>query len=195
MRSSKQSKPVQLPNPAAYANLAGISFCARPDNPLAWDRWADQHRGLVLELDTSYPGFNSSQQVLKPVVYSSQRPAADHPVKPFPALFVRPLEYASEEEVRLLRPKAAAKKVQQLKNGAQVYLFPFPPRALLGVTFGANASAAIREQVSNILRYDLKYKPGRSDAKYCWTQKALPCTSVARFNRGLLLYLGWPYIA
>jgi len=161
MKKGRQGKPAVLPNPDTYKELAFARFFARPDNPLLWDRWADKHRGLVLELDTTYPGFNSKKQVLRPVVYGQSRPQADHSMKPFPALFHQPAEYAQEEEIRLIRPIAEAKGSKPLTNGNLVHFYSFPPKAIISVTLGVNASEETREQVKRILSYDIKYKPGR----------------------------------
>ena len=162
MKKSKQGKPPVLPNPQAYEDLGYCRFFSRADNPLLWERYADQHRGIVLEFNTDYPKFNTKKQVLRPVVYDQSRPTADHPMKPFPALFHRAKEYAFEEEIRLVRPLSEAKDSKPLSNGQQVYFYPFPPRALVSVTLGVNISAETREQVERILTYDLKYKPGRT---------------------------------
>lgn len=161
MKKGRQVKPPVLPNPQAYQDLALARFSSRPDNPLLWERWADQHRGLVLELDTTYPGFNSSKQVLRPVVYGQKRPQADHPLKPFPALFHRPAEYAPEEEIRLIRPLEEARSSKPLTNGKLIHFYSFPAKAVLSVTLGVNVSEETKEQVSRILSYDVKYKPGR----------------------------------
>ncbi len=161
MKKKRQGKPAVLPNPEAYQALAMARFASRPDNPLLWDRWADQHRGLVLELDTSYPGFNSKKQVLRPVVYGQKRPQADHPMKPFPALFHRPAEYAPEEEIRLIRPLEEARNSKPLSSGKLIHFYDFPAKAVLSVTLGVNTSDETKEQVSRILSYDVKYKPGR----------------------------------
>ncbi|SFC17844.1 Protein of unknown function [Marinospirillum celere] len=162
MKKRKQGKPPALPNPKAYDDLGFCRFFTTADNPLLWERYADQHRGIVLEFNTDYPKFNTNKQVLKPVVYSKKRPTADHPMKPFPALFHRAAEYASEEEVRLVRPLSEAKDCKTMSNGQQVYFYPFPPRSLVSVTLGVNIAAETREQVERILTYDLKYKPGRT---------------------------------
>lgn len=162
MKKRLQGKPAVLPNPQAYDDLGWCRFFSRADNPLLWERYADQHRGIVLEFNTDYPKFNTQKQVLRPVVYGQARPTADHPMKPFPALFHRAKEYASEEEIRLIRPLSEAKDSKPLSNGQQVYFYPFPPRALVSVTLGVNISAETREQVERILTYDLKYKPGRN---------------------------------
>lgn len=161
MKKGRAVKPAILPNPEAYQNLALARFSVRPDNPLLWERWADQHRGLVLELDTTYPNFNSKKQVLRPVVYGKPRPQADHPMKPFPALFHRPIEYAAEEEIRLIRPLEEAKSSKPLTNGKLIHFYSFPPRAVMSITLGVNVSEETREQVSKILNFDVKYKPGR----------------------------------
>ncbi|NLW05900.1 MAG: hypothetical protein GX029_11870 [Pseudomonadaceae bacterium] len=161
MKKGREVKPAILPNPEAYQDLAMARFSKRPDNPLLWERWADQHRGLVLELDTTYPGFNSKKQVLRPMAYGQARPQADHPMKPFPALFHRPAEYAQEEEIRLIRPLDEAKSSKPLTNGKLIHFYNFPPRAILSVTLGVNVSEDTREQISRILNYDIKYKPGR----------------------------------
>lgn len=161
MRKKKQGKPSVLPNPQAYDELGWCRLFKRPDHPALWERYAQQHQGLVVELDTAYPAFQQQKQILRPVVYGSARPQADHPMKPFPALFHRAPEYASEEEVRLVRPLSDAKSSQQLKNGQTIYFYPFPPRAVMSVILGVQASPELKEQVQRILTYDMKYKPGR----------------------------------
>jgi hypothetical protein len=162
MKKRKQGKPPVLPNPQAYEELGMCRFFARADNPLLWERHADQHRGVVLEFNSDYPKFNTQKQVLRSVVYGQQRPTADHPMKPFPALFHRAAEYAPEEEIRLIRPLNEAKDSKSLSNGQPVYFYPFPPRSIVSVILGVNISAETREQVERILTYDLKYKPGRT---------------------------------
>lgn len=161
MKKSRQPKTIKLPNPEIYKGLAYLRLNKRPDNLTAWERWADNHRGLVLELETALPTFNSKKQILQPVNYGVERPSQASKSMPFPALFTRPKAFASEEEVRLIRPLDEAQKSQSLTNGKLVYFYAFPPKALTSVTLGVNASADLKEQVSKILTYDMKYKPGK----------------------------------
>ena len=155
------SRPA-LPEARAYDGLGWCRLFARADNPLLWERYAAQHGGVVLELESACLGFAGGQrQLLRRVVYGQRRPQADHPMKPFPALFHRPPEFAAEEEIRLIRPLAEAKASKPLSSGRQIYLYPFPPQALMSVTLGVRASAQTRKQVRHILNYDTRYKPGR----------------------------------
>lgn len=154
-------KQPKLPNPEAYQQLASLSLASRPDNPLLWERWAANHQGLVLELDTSHPSFNIKKQLLRKVSYSNERPQANHPLQPFPALFIKPLAFAAEEEIKLVRPLEEAKNSQTLTNGKQVYFYSFSPKALVSVTLGANCSVETKDQLTKILTYDVKYKPGK----------------------------------
>ncbi len=154
MQQRLLAKVPKLPEPKGYASLVWCRFFKRWDNPLLWEYYADAHRGLVLEIDTAHPDFSSSKQVLRPVVYVAERPTADHPLKPFPALFHRAPEYAHEEEIRLIRPLTEAQPAQT--EGA--YYYPLPVQAVRSVTLGVYAPAATRQWIDQTFRYDLRYK-------------------------------------
>lgn len=151
----------KLPSPEIYQQLASLSLGNRPDNLLLWERWAANHQGLVLELNANYPGLVHKKQVLKKVSYSNERPQANHPMQPFPALFIKPKDYAAEEEIKLIRPLEEATSSQTLTNGKQVYFYKLPPQAIVSITLGANCSKDTQDQLNKILTYDVKYKPGK----------------------------------
>lgn len=146
-----------LPDPQTYVSLAFARFFARGNNPLLWEYFADQHRGMVLEFDAAHPEFCPGKQILRPVVYVKARPHVGHAMKPFPALFHRPPEYALQEELCMLRPIDEAKAEQAREEGTH-YLYPFAPESLISVTLGANASTETRQWVTDIMRYDIRYK-------------------------------------
>ncbi len=162
IRQRLKPTPVEFPDPSGYIGLGGARLFAKADNPLLWERYADRHRGVVLEFHQSMLVPSGAKHLLRPVIYCQERPQRRHPIQPFPALFHRPTVYASEEEWRLIRPMSDAKALKTLKNGDEVGFFSFSPKALSSVIFGALCPPETREQVTRILQYNLLYKPGRT---------------------------------
>lgn len=155
MRKQSQPKAKVLPDTSQYKTLARCRFFKRMTNPLLWDRYAHQYAGLVLEFEGRHPYFSASKnQWLTPVTYTKERPSAQKQGHLFPGLSHAPLEYAAEEEIRLIRPQAQAKH----KDDTGLCWYPFPPQALLSVTVGLHMSPAILTQVRRLLEYDMRYK-------------------------------------
>lgn len=162
MKAKRQGKPPKMPSSAPYEQLIRLRLFERGDNPLLWERYADRHRGLVLEFDMTHPCFRQGKQILKPVQYGQARPRADHPEQPFPALFHQPVEYAAEKSWLLVRPQDEAKAEHTTASGRRIALVPFAPQALISVILGAAVDAEVSDQVDRILQYDMRYKPGRT---------------------------------
>lgn len=56
-------------------NFVSLSMAARHDNLLMWSHYAANHRGMVIELDSTHPFFTDHTRYLYPIPYSRERPA------------------------------------------------------------------------------------------------------------------------
>ena len=162
MRQRQQPKTKKLPDPKKLESLALCRFFKAPDNPVLWERYGDNYKGFVVELDGGHsyfmhPKHKEQPQILRPVTYSDERPSVKARVQPFPSLFYRGEGWRSEDEVRLVRPKEAADKVA-VAGGSEFFLFQFPPGLVKQVIVGCNASAEDRQQMKQLLSVDMRYK-------------------------------------
>lgn len=162
MRQKQQPKTKKLPDPAKLESLALCRLFSSPTNPLLWERYSDQYRGFVVELDAGHKYFihnlfKEQPQLLRPVVYSDERPSERSPIQPFPSLFHRAQVWSQEQEHRLVRPKETADK-QVLVNGKNFYFYAFPVSAVKQVIIGCNASDEDRKALSQLFSADTRYK-------------------------------------
>jgi len=162
MRQRQQPKTKKLPDARKLESLALCRLFKAPDNPVLWERYSDNYRGFVIELDGGHsyfmhPKYNEQPQLLRPVTYSNERPSVKARVQPFPALFYRGNGWSFEEEVRLVRPKETADKMA-VAAGKEFFFYKFPPTVVKQVIIGCNASAEDRQQLKQLLSVDLRYK-------------------------------------
>lgn len=96
-------------------------FCASPDLPLAWEKFADQHKGIAISV---IPDAENGLEQVQPVQYTSERPQlttlkeqinqllynlAVNPNQRFPKnLLSKPSFLSEEREWRALMPKNAS---------------------------------------------------------------------------------------
>jgi len=152
----------QLPDPKKLESLALCRLFKSALNPVIWERYGDQYKGFVVELDVRHPYFSDNRykaqpQVLKPVSYSSDRPSVKARIQPFPALFYRPQPFESEKEYRLVRPKEVCDQSTDL-NGREFFFYNFPPSLISRVIIGCNASDEDRKALLQLFSADLRYK-------------------------------------
>lgn len=85
-----------------------ISLTCRPDNILMWSHYADQHRGIVIELDEKnlelQSKFNESQGApfSVPVIYRQSRLSKFEADQVFQPYQYKSIDWAYEEEQRVL---------------------------------------------------------------------------------------------
>ncbi|MBB1488774.1 hypothetical protein [Oceanospirillum sediminis] len=152
----------QLPDPKKLESLALCRLFKSALNPVIWERYGDQYKGFVVELDVRHPYFSDNRykaqpQVLKPVSYSSDRPSVKARIQPFPALFYRPQPFESEQEYRLVRPKEVCDQSTDL-NGREFFFYNFPPSLISRVIIGCNANDEDRKALLQLFSADLRYK-------------------------------------
>ena len=110
------------------SNYGALSLTRSPKNKLMWAHYADEHRGAVIEIDVSVAGFNCEKTNFIPsflggVIYSSvpafERYSSnfastmtlgrthsfhiDHYEKKQRLFLTKPLDWAYEEEVRVVK--------------------------------------------------------------------------------------------
>jgi Protein of unknown function (DUF2971) len=129
------------------------------DSILMWSHYADNHTGLVLELETDEAPFSSAQRYVLKVKYSERKPeyVYFHELEPFTENMLsvaatKAIEWAYEKEVRILLPK------QFLKDGRHV---PISPNCIKSVILGCRSSAETKERVRSLLR-----RPEFRDVKF-----------------------------
>src|SRR5258708_2583803 len=102
-----------LPNDkkiAQFAEMGIACFAERLDNLLMWSHYAEGHRGLCLEFDTSFWPFNDQRKLLRFIYSNSFPPLSPLDILQSTALPIDPLITKSkgwfyEEEWRLIMEK------------------------------------------------------------------------------------------
>ena len=125
------------------------------DSILMWSHYADNHAGLVLELETNEAPFSSISQYVLTVKYSEKKPEFiyTHKLGAFvkaylPIAATKALDWAYEKEIRIVLPR------QPLKDGQYV---PISPACIKGVYLGCRSSLETQELVLSALR-DTKFQ-------------------------------------
>lgn len=139
-------------------------FCDRPDNPSAWQRFADNHRGLALRFDC---GAETGLPDPKPVQYQNQTPQVMTLAGQIDVIFGRRQPPDAGEFTGKLLSKGSHNRAEaewrcffqesdELESDDQRWysLRPFPARELRAVYLGAGMARADREQVARLLRAD-----------------------------------------
>lgn len=156
------SSLVQSTMPDAMSKAVGVLCLSGSErHPLMWAHYADSHQGAMLEFDSSHRCFNRKRAPddelgrLHRVWYSDARPSmsnrtGDHGMAVL--ALTKALEWAYEQELRLLWPLKDADTVIPDKDGKHIHLITVPLEALTGVTLGCRAPHALTKQVAEALR-------------------------------------------
>tara|TARA_R110000868_G_scaffold1116_4_gene8577 strand:- start:6416 stop:7264 length:849 start_codon:yes stop_codon:yes gene_type:complete len=136
-----------------------LSLTETADNLLMWSHYADQHRGMVLEVDEHHETFNedlstkTEERQHRPVVYSDTRPTITLHNFDFTAFFfTKSQEWAYEKEVRIIKALNGAKRTIPTKqNGYDICLFELPASAVKRVILGARTTRAEQERIRKTL--------------------------------------------
>ncbi|MGX5652526.1 DUF2971 domain-containing protein [Hydrogenophaga borbori] len=129
------------------AMLGVLCLSKNHNQPLMWSHYAESHRGLMIEFDSSHASFNRRRSdkdefgFLRDVRYVERRPALnidaisqDRGFEVF--ALTKSNHWAYEEEQRFIWPLEQCEKTP---NG-QVCLIAIPPAAVVSVTLGCKAS-------------------------------------------------------
>ncbi|UZE95691.1 hypothetical protein [Alkalimarinus alittae] len=143
-------------------SLTVLGLYERGDNTMLWQYHADNHRGMVMELDQTHEFFTHKQyrgdpQLFIPVKYTQERPLKLKETHPFSPLFTRGEHYQSEREWRIIRPVSVADKSMDFE-GQKVYLHRMPTAIIKSVTLGALMSGVLKKSILNLMKSDLRYR-------------------------------------
>lgn len=149
-----------IPSEASIERLKSIdtefgilSLAMTADNLLLWAHYADEHRGLAVELDPGDPVFNSLPgapaqfQLARPVRYSPERPQIPESEEIlFEHFFTKSPEWAYEEEFRIVRRLSSS--IERIGDAPiPIHLFEIPPSMIHRVIFGARVPAKQRDSL------------------------------------------------
>lgn len=154
--------------------LTGIlSLTKDPKNLLMWAHYADCHRGVVFEFESSHSFFHQSDNGIYPTeietIYTENRPKLEFHIndlsdsknllKLFSDIyFTKSTDWKYEAEYRVVRRLTENTFAGfQDKNGFDIHLFPFPKEIIKGVIFGNRVSTHDIERIKNIIdknKYD-----------------------------------------
>lgn len=119
------------------------------DSILMWSHYADNHTGLVLELETNEAPFSSIPKFILTVKYDEKKPefVYTHKQEAFvkaylPIAAAKAIGWAYEKEIRILLPRVP------LKDGRRV---PISPACIKGVYLGCRSSTETMRLVRSAL--------------------------------------------
>lgn len=139
--------------PALSEHYGVVCFSAVEDDPLMWTHYAAQHFGVMIELDTAAPLFQSF--TLVQVDYRSERsrivPAPNCEFEHIVALASRKSPaWKYEKEYRLIVPLSTTRK---LKSGNRnIHLLDIESKWIKSVTVGLRASIETKAEVNKLVR-------------------------------------------
>jgi Protein of unknown function (DUF2971) len=132
-----------------------LSLSCSSDNLLLWAHYADEHRGLAIEIDVEDEAFahpadgrDSPQfQLAEAMRYSPERPRIPESEEIlFDHFFVKSEEWAYEQEFRIVR-RLASCAAKMAGRPHPIHLFPLPPTAIRRVIFGARVAEKDRTRI------------------------------------------------
>ena len=146
----------------AAGRLVGIlSLSETAENHLMWSHYAEQHRGLVVELDGENAFFDQRRipdddhYVLRPVIYPNEHPRYKDllHLDRNSVYLTKGREWHYEREHRMTIPLSLHSPLDS-DSLEPIYLLRYPPEALQSVTVGTRASDEMVERVQSVLRGD-----------------------------------------
>lgn len=119
------------------------------DENLTWEESAEDHRGFVIEFDTSNPSFKAMGQLVR-VEYVPHRPIYD-PVKGAKGFWRQKVKdkYQHEREWRIIRRLDLCEQHQV--DGVTIYRCPLPRATIKAVYFGLRCDAEIENRLRGAL--------------------------------------------
>lgn len=126
---------------ARFAAVGIVCFTASLRNDALWTRYAENHKGVCIEIDTVYGAmtFGPSKSVeYDDHIFKLAYPDTD-PYAITTPIFRKQLRWKHEEEIRIAIPSGAGKYLD------------FAPESVVAVTLGSKATTNTREAIDNLL--------------------------------------------
>lgn len=142
-------------------HLGVVCLTESGKHPLMWGHYSESHKGALLEFNAQAPCFNRRRHdkddfgYLRRVRYSENRPTMDMDSSDeeiFSSLaLTKPLEWAYEQELRLLWPLSLADDEVETPSGP-IHLIRIPPSAVISITVGCKADDRfVAEVISQVV--------------------------------------------
>lgn len=135
--------------------LVALTLTESVQNPLAWQFWGEQHRGVALEIDTAAAAFQAEPgkpRLLRHVRYGARRTLVATEKLPFPGWFEAPAEHAGLREWRLVLPGS------QVKSSGDGPVLPIDRGMVTGLYLGSIAPPELQHGVRDLVRLDQRYR-------------------------------------
>lgn len=141
---------------------AVLCMSGRRNSILMWGHYCDKPQGVVIGFDSSSAPFQLGKG-LRPVVYVQERVPRDACWRAGSAemlnfeeqiIFFKSAEWQYEAELRLflaLSSSSLTRKPLKGENEILGYFLPFPPVAIVSVTFGPRTSPEFENEVREVL--------------------------------------------
>lgn len=127
-------------------SISVLSLTKCPNNLLMWAHYANEHKGVVVEIDIQNEFFNSSEQGFSgkcfDIRYTNERTNVEDYLRndlglPPANLLKKSLEWEYEKEVRFFLTKD---NVEVSKNNPEIWLSELPKSAVKSITVGIRAN-------------------------------------------------------
>lgn len=152
------SSEVRLASYKDYDKVCLLRLFSSLEHIALWQSFGQQHQGIALELDAKHEFFLNKRhkdlpQLFAPITYDDSRPPKPSKTEPFPGLLRRPEHLVYEKEFRLIRPLAAADKMQDGEP-----LLRLPKGLLTGIYVGLECPSQVSEELLKLVQTDLMFK-------------------------------------
>ena len=168
-------------------NLGILSLSRTRKNLLLWSHYADSHRGYVIGFDERHDFFKFNSEIGRcdPILvsYTSERPVINGPDETFwnedngfdPIVLAKilghkPIDWAYEEEVRILQKLTMIPPSGCCQMNFDIILVDIPPTAISGIYLGANMNDDTQKKLIKTCTtklFDIPiYKASLSDDSY-----------------------------
>ena len=147
-------------------NLGTLCLTEEPGSLLMWAHYADEHKGAVVEFDTSHAFFNrrvgpnDDFRHFRQVTYTRERPAvrlAESDAIDF--FYFKSTEWKYEHEWRLIVPLSdCSERIDRTPPARPVCLFRVPPECVRSVILGCRMSMMHHYKLSKVLRSNPAYR-------------------------------------
>lgn len=177
-----------------------LSLTESYDNLLMWAHYADEHRGAVVEIETSDPAFlepDPDRQDPREVRYSLSRPrlSVDDQVL-LDVFFTKSPQWEYEREYRIVRRLEHATRIEpKSPTDPPIYVFPCPNRCLRSIIFGQRFPqnrpelvAAVREHLNQTSTEHVALRQARVDrAEYRLLHEEITRDRVGKVGEDVVL--------
>jgi hypothetical protein len=134
-----------------------LCLTERNDNHLMWAHYASNSQGFLIGFNSEHPYFDERKSPsdqfrhLRKVQYRTIRPVQAKAFSLMDVYLTKGMDWEYEQEWRIFRSPENAAKVENPDAPYPIYLFKFPPAAVVEVILGSNMSEDNRKAITCII--------------------------------------------